>query len=223
MRKIPEEGACFLLWRESQLHAKREVVWAAERSGSRGGCRDCWRMLFCCQLHGSGEGILGSCRWFLAGGGAFVWLFWVSRSVWEGGRWMWAAGNGGALEENREQAKRGEILEVYPLAWGCRLVLRVENERRSERVWAESKPYYLRLRTQVWPWWAFSLCISWFSSLHIIDLKHGLMGFCYYVHSTLFFIWFLCFLSQMTGIWFSFFEHDVWLNTQTLTARPTSR
>ncbi|WJZ95370.1 hypothetical protein VitviT2T_014145 [Vitis vinifera] len=43
MRKILEEGACFLLWRESQLHAKRKVVWAAERSGSRGGCRDCWR------------------------------------------------------------------------------------------------------------------------------------------------------------------------------------
>ena len=32
MRKILEEGACFLLWRDSQLHAKREVV-------SSGSCR----------------------------------------------------------------------------------------------------------------------------------------------------------------------------------------
>ena len=77
-----------------------------------------------------------------------------------------------SLEEKLKKERRKKRREISGGGFSSG-----KGSRGRRGIWAEGKPFDTRLRTQVWRWWAFLLYIIWFSSLHIVDLRQGLMVF----------------------------------------------
>ena len=84
-----------------------------------------------------------------------------------------AGSNGWLAEEDWKGEKGGDLQKRRRVDFSGA----EEGSRGRRGIGAEGKPFYPRLRTQVWRWWAFLHYIIWFSSLHIVDPRQGLLVF----------------------------------------------
>ena len=101
----------------------------------------------------------------------WAFFFWAADGMVYGDGLLRKTENRGKGEKERGEGKGGEIgREVF-----FRGVEVEDKEQRKER--GEGKSYDLRLKTQVWPLWALSFGTSCFSSFHIAEFKHILLGF----------------------------------------------